>query len=195
MGTSIGTSSPYRSGRIGRTAERPLRSRYVLVALLALGALVAFGTDAFISSAAIDATAKSFTRSAIPGAVTTSLHPGPWNVWLEGPGTIDDVRVTDASNRAIEVRMQGGGTSYTRDGFTAERVASFDIPRGGMSEGVRIEVTGTPGVPESAWAVGPADEFSYVDIARAGTFVVILIDLAVMAAIVVVPIVRRRRRT
>lgn len=175
--------------------DRPLRSRYALVALLVLGALLAFATDAFITSAAIDATAKTFNRSSVPGTITTSLHPGTWNVWLEGPGTVDDVLVTDSSGRAIEVRMQNGGTSYTRDGFTATRVASFEIPRGGMSTGVRIEVIGRAEFPEVAFAVGPADEFRYVDVARYGTIAVIAIDLLAIALIIAVPIIRYRRRS
>lgn len=176
------------------TARRPDRSRYVIVALLVLGGLIAFGTNAFITSAAIDATAKSFARSTIPGTITTDLHPGTWNVWLEGPGTIDDVRVTDRSGATIDVRMGGGGTGYTRDGFTASKVASFEIPRGGMMSGARIAVNGSAEFPEVAFSVGPADEFGYVDIARYGTVVVIAIDLLAIALIVIVPIVRARRR-
>lgn len=184
-------------GSVGgtRTTIRPDRSRYVVVALLVLGALIAFGTSAFITSAAIDATAKSFARSTIPGTVTTDLHPGMWNVWLEGPGAIDEVRVTDATGRTIDTRLGGGGTSYNRDGFTASKVASFEIPRGGLMSAARITVSGRADEPEAAFAVGPADEFRYVDIARYGTVTVIAIDLLAVALIVVVPIVRARRRS
>lgn len=188
--STVPASTPTGGARV----ERPLRSRYVVVVLLVLGALVAFGTNVFIVSGAIDATAKSFARSSIPGTITTDLHPGTWNVWLEGPGTIDTVTVTDASGRAFDVRMGGGGTSYNRSGFTASKVASFEVPRGGMVTKARVTASGTSGTPESAFAVGPADEFGYTDIAKYGSIVVIVIDLVAIALIVAVPIIRHRRR-
>lgn len=172
-----------------------MRSRYALVALLVLGALLSLATDTFITSGAIDATAKTFMRTSLPGTITADLHPGTWNVWLEGPGVIDHVTVVDSSGRAIDVRMGGGGVSYTRDGFTAAEVASFDIPRGGMMSGVRITATGTPDVRETTFAIGPADEFHYVDLAHYGTAAAILIDLLVIGLLIVVPILRYRRRT
>lgn len=173
---------------------RPRPARYLLVALLVLGALVAIASNALLSSAAIDATAKSFARSPLPGTITTDLHPGTWNVWREGGGTVDAVTVVDPSGRTFEVRLGDDGSTYRYNGMESTKVASFDVPRGGQVIDARVTVSGTGEMGDTTVAVGPADEFSYVDRAKYGTIVVVLIDLVVIALIVVAPILWTRRR-
>lgn len=183
--TETGTTAP----------ERPSTARWFLVGLLALAALLAYGSNAYLASSAIDATAKTFDRTRMPGTITTTMHPGPWRVWLEGPGTIDTVEVTDGSGRSIDVSAGDGDTNYRHDGFEAQSVATFTIPRGGLSPDVRVTVTGAGDVPETTFAVGPADEFDYVRLADYGTTLTIALTLLVAAAIAVLPILRSRRRT
>ena len=172
---------------------RPPVERWILVGMLVLAALVSFGANAYLSSAAVDATAGSFARARMPGTITTTMHPGEWKVWLEGPGTVDRVEVVDGQGRSIEVDQHLGDIDYRHDGFEARPVASFTVPRGGLSAGVVVTVTGSADVIETAFAVGPSDEFGYVDLARYGTVLVIGLILLVAATIIVVPILRSRR--
>jgi hypothetical protein len=164
----------------------------VLVAMAVLAALIAYGANAFLTAGAIDATANSFERTRLPGTITT-MHPGEWRVWLEGPGTMDAVEVCDGSGRPIEVRDGDGDTNYNHGGFEARAVASFTIPRGGLSPDVRVTVTGSAETPETSFAVGPADDFDYVRPAYYATVAVIALILLVGAAIAVAPILRNRR--
>ena len=172
---------------------RPPASRWMLVAMSVLAALITYGANAYLSAAAIDATADSFDRARVPGTVVATMHPGEWRVWLEGPGTIDAVQVVDGSGRSIEVGNGDGDANYRHGGFDSRAIASFTIPRGGLSPDVRVTVTGRAETPETSFAVGPADEFSYVRPADYATVLAIALILLVAAAIAVVPILRSRR--
>lgn len=174
--------------------SRPAASRWVLVAMSVLAALVAYGANAYLSAAAIDATANSFDRARLPGTVTATMHPGEWRVWVEGPGTVDAVEVVDGSGRPIEVGDGDGDTTYRHGGFDARAVASFTIPRGGLSPDVRVTVTGSAETPETSFAVGPADDFDYVRPSYYATVLAIALILLVAAAIAVLPILRGRRK-
>lgn len=172
---------------------RPTASRWVLVAMCVLAALIAYGANAYLSSAAIDASAESFTRARLSGTVTVTMRPGEWRVWLEGPGSVDAVQVVDGSGRPIEVRDRNGDTDYRHGGLDARAVASFTIPRGGLSPDVRVTAIGSAETPETMFAVGPADEFGFVRPVYYATVLVIALILLVAAAIAVIPILQGRR--
>lgn len=187
------------TGQQVRTAptsvRRPPASRWVLVAMSVIAALIAYGANALLSTAAIDATADSFDRTRLPGTVTVTMRPGEWRVWLEGPGAVEAVEAVDGSGRPIEVRMGDGDSTYHHGGSESRAVASFTIPRGGLSPDVRVTVTGTVESPETSFAVGPADAFDYVRPADYATILAITLVLLVAAAIAVAPILRSRRFT
>ena len=174
-------------------SRRPPATRWVLVAMSVMAALVAYGANSYLSSAATDATANSFDRARPPATIAATMHPGEWRVWLEGPGTVDAVEIVDGNGRPIEVRDGDGGISYHHDGFESRVVASFTIPRGGLFPDVRVRVTGIAESPETTFAVGPADDFDYVRPARYATILAIGLMLLVGGAVAVAPILRRRR--
>lgn len=172
---------------------RPPALRWVLVAMALLAALIAYGANAYLTSGAVDATANSFDRADLPGTITATMHPGEWRVWLEGPGTVESIDVIDGSGRPIEVRDGDGDTSYRHGGFESIAVASFTIPRGGLSPDVKVTVIGSAETPETSFAIGPADDFDYVRPAYYATVLVIALILFVAAAIAVMPVLRSRR--
>jgi hypothetical protein len=169
----------------------------VLAALLVLVALATFVLWALLVGVAADATADSFERGDVPGEVTTDLHPGTWNLYAEGPVTIQDVTATRKDGRPVQVTEHSPtGADYDRGGSQARLVADFDIPLGGMSGELTVAVTGTtePGA-EGAFAVGAADEFDFLGIQRWAMVALLAVNLTAAVLIGVVPIIRRRRHT
>ena len=179
----------------GTAVVRPLRSRWLLAALLVIVALATAVLWAFLTKAAVDATADAFLRGDVPGELTADLHPGTWNIYAEGPVTIRDLTVTHADGRPVPVTEHPPtGAGYERGGTQANLIAEFDIPIGGMSGELRIAATGTtePGA-EGAFAVGAADEFGVIGFQRWGMVALLAVNLSAAVLVVVMPIVRHRR--
>ena len=196
-------SAPAREERVparpvpGAAVLRPLRSRWLLAALLVLVALATVVMWAFLTKATVDATADSLLRGDVPGGLTADLHPGTWNIYAEGPVTIRDVTVTHADGRPVPVtERRPTGAGYERGGNEANLMAEFDIPVGGMSGELRIAATGTtePGA-EGSFAVGAADEFGVIGFQRWGIVALLTVNLSAAVLVVVVPIIRHRRHS
>lgn len=86
---------------------RPLRSRWLLALALVVVALASAVMWGYLTTVAVDETAKSFARADMPGEVTADLRPGTWNVYAEGPARVDRVTVTDGDGRPVEVTRPG----------------------------------------------------------------------------------------
>ncbi len=180
---------------VGATVLPPLRSRWLLATALVLVALATFVLWAVLARVATDATADSFLRTEVPGELTTDLRPGTWNVYAEGPVTVQEVTVTRDDGRPVKVTEHSPtGAGYDRGGSQADVVAEFDIPLGGMSGELTIAVSGTTERgAEGAFAVGAADEFDFLGIQRWAMVALLAVNLTAAVLIGVVPFVRRRR--
>lgn len=177
------------------TSLPPLRSRWVLSALLVVVALVCVVMWGLLTLWATDATGKAFARADLPGELTTDLHPGVWKVYAEGPAAVDRVTVAYPDGRPVEVdRVDGAGSAYDRGGFTAIPVATFELPLGGEWPDMEISVTGSAEDPDTTFAVGAADELTPMDQQRWGMLALLVVNVGAALAIGVVPLVRRRRQ-
>jgi hypothetical protein len=184
-------------GASDATVLPPLRSRYLLAALLVLVALVTFVLWSFLAMAAIDATADNYLRGDLPGELTSDFHPGTWNVYAEGPVTVTGITVTDAEGTAVTVTTgDGSDMDYDRWGSSATLAGSFDVPRGGMSGEMRIKVTGSAeSGGEATFAVSADDELDYLRLQHWGMVALLAVNLGAAVAIIITPIIRRRRHT
>lgn len=172
----------------------PPKSRWLLAVALVLIALVSVMMWGLLTVRATDATAKGFARSDLPGELTADLHPGVWNVYVEGEATVERVSVSYPDGRRVPVtRTDGGGSTYERQGFSATRVASFTLPLGGERPGMRVRVDGTAETPDVTFAVAAADELTYVEAQRWGLLALVVVNVGAAVAVVAVPILRRRR--
>jgi hypothetical protein len=173
---------------------RPLRSRYLVAALLILVAVVAASMWAMLSIAATDSAGRSFERSDVPGDLTLDLHPGTWNIYLEGPASIDAIKVTDADGTPVAVNTaELDGATYNHGGFRTEQIASFEIPLGGTASQMQIAVTGIAQDPDTTFAVGAADDVGDLGVQTWGMVALLVVNIGAAVAIVITPIVRRRR--
>lgn len=172
----------------------PLRSRYLLAGLLVL---VAFGSIVMWGLLTVWATedlAAGLDRTTVPGQLTSDLHPGGWVLYAEGDVAVEQVHVTRSDGREVPVTLDPDiGTSYEYRGRASEPVASFDLPLGGEWPDVRIDVDGRAADPDSTVALAAADRFDHLGWQRWGMLTLFVVNVGAAVAIVVVPLVRRRR--
>ena len=172
---------------------RPLRSRYLVAALLVLVAVVATSMWAMLSIAATDSAGRSFERSDVPGDLTLDLHPGTWNIYLEGPASVDAIKVTDADGTPVAVNTaELDGATYNRGGFRSQQIASFEVPLGRAAPQMQIAVTGIAQDPDTTFAVGASGDLADLGVQTWGMVALLVVNLGAAVAIVVTPIVRRR---
>ncbi len=177
-----------------RNIPKPLRSRYVLVVLLPLVALVSAVLWSITVYAGATSAAETYARGTIPGQVTVEVHPGTWVVFAEA--TIRDftVRVVTADGTEVPVRyIRGeGGYLYDFHGAQATAVAAFDVPVGVVEQYTVTSVGETD--TQGAFAVGEDSQIGWSRVNMWATAALLLVNTAAAVAIVVVPILRYRRR-
>ena len=178
---------------VGREAPRPLRSRYVLVVLLPLVALLSAVLWSITTYSGASAAAEGYPRGSIPGAVTVDVHPGTWVVYQEAAIRDFTVTVVAPDGTAVPVRYIRGQGGYVYDvhGAQATAVAEFDVPVG---------VTGTYTVtavgqvdPQGSFAVGEDNQIGWATLNGWAIVGLLLVNLGAAAAIALVPLVRYRR--
>lgn len=170
---------------------RPLRSRYVLVVLLPLVALVAVVLWALTADARATASAETYPRSDIPGSITVQPRAGTWFVYAEGATRDFDVEVVAPDGTQVPVRELQAGGVYEIRGTQAEAVASFDVPA--MTDtGYTVRAVGSPD-PQATFAVGDDDLIGWTRLSQVAGLALLLVNAGAAVAIVVVPIARYRR--
>jgi len=179
---------------VGRGAPKPLRSRYVLVVLLPLVALLSAVLWSITTYSGASSAAAGYPRSAIPGDVTVDVHPGTWVVYQEAASRDFTVSVVAPGGTDVPVRyIRGqGGYVYDFQGAQATAVAAFDVPVG---------VTGTYTVtavgqadPQGTFAVGEDNQIGWAAVNGWAIVGLLLVNLGAAAAIALVPLVRYRRQ-
>lgn len=178
---------------VARDAPRPLRSRYLLVVLLPLVALVSAVLWSITVYAGAGSAAESYPRGTVPGRVTVDIHPGTWVVFAEATMRDFTVRVVTADGTEVPVRyIRGeGGYLYDVHGAQATAVAAFDVPVG-VVEQYTVTSVGEPD-GQGSFAVGEDSQITWSRVNGWATVALLLVNLGAAAAIVVVPIVRYRR--
>jgi hypothetical protein len=187
--------SPVAAGALGL---RPLRSRYVIAALLPLVALsAAIGWYGSAWSAGENQYLRMEQRT-LPSVVTL---PGPnepfggpkyW-VYAEGLTTVTGVRVTNTAGQVFPVTMVTKPVTVENyGGLSPKEVAWFDVSNGPRPPlPLRIEITGNGNARVGGYH---ATEFPNAWV-RWGIAALLVVNIGAAVTIIVVPIVRRRRHS
>jgi hypothetical protein len=183
--------------RAAGTDLAPLsRGRYVIAVLLPLVAIMAvigWYLDAWSME---EQKYLNMPQQSLP-AVLTAGHPGMFFVYAEGSTTITDVRVTDDAGTDIPVTMKSVSIE-NYGGLSPKQVARFTVQPRAIPQGpvpvppprtARVEITGSGVV-----RVGEFTGTDFLRWERWGMAALLLINVGSSIAIVVVPIVQRRRR-
>lgn len=175
------------SGR--QTAFKPLRSRYLVAALLVIIGVVAAAGWAGARSSASDSDYFRNAHADVPGVLTVA-HPGAFKIFVEN-GTLTSVQVTDSTGANVPITMNRPPKSMPNyGGFTIKEVARINIPPGSDRPGpVKVAVTGNA----TAFAVGESGNASELGIDVWGILALLVVNLGAAGAIVIVPIIRGRR--
>ncbi len=172
----------------GRPGLRPLRSRYVVAALLALVALVAaLGWNGSVWSVG-DQKYLNMQQTSLPGTVTLQGGGPTYYVYAEGITDVTNVRVTNTAGQVFSVTMRTRQVDNF-GGWSPRQVAVFDVRNGPRPPlPLRVEVTG------SGYArVGGYDATQVVGLERWSIAALLVVNFGAAIAVVLVPIVRRRR--
>ncbi len=179
------------SGSVAASASglRPLRSRYVIAALLPLVAIMAVIGWYLSAWGWREQSYLNMTEHTIPTVVTLDGHPGTY--WIYGQGTteVTGVQVTDANGGVIPVQMLKPSAIENYGGFSPKEVARFDVPIRPPTGPIplRVEVTGSGTI-----RIGEHSP-AFLGWERWGMAALMVVNVGAAVAIIVVPIVRRRR--
>lgn len=175
---------------------RPLRARYVIAVLLPLVALSASIGWYGAAWSAAENQYLGMHQLTLPGVVTL---PGPnepfggpkyW-VYAEGLTTVTGVRVTNTAGQVFPVTMLAKPVAVENyGGLSPQQVAWFDVSNGPRPPvPLRIEVTGG-----GSARVGSDDATEFLNAwERWGIAALLVVNVGASIAIIVVPIIRRRR--
>jgi hypothetical protein len=179
---------------VAREVPKPLRSRYLLVLLLPLVALVSAVLWSITVYAGAGSAAEGYARGTIPGQVSVEVHPGTWVVFEEATTRDFTVRVVAADGTEVPVRYIRGEGGYVYDfhGAQATAVAAFDVPVG-VNEQYTVTSVGEAD-SQGSFAVGDDSQLGWSRVSLWATVALLVVNVGAAAAIVVVPIVRYRRR-
>lgn len=169
---------------------RPLRSRYVVAFLLPAVAIVAVIGWYSAGWSWKEQSYLNMPEHTLPAVVTLDGRPGPY--WIYGEGTTDvtGVRVTDANGRVIPVQMLTPRSIENYGGLSPKEIARFEaVSRLGPTGPVplRVALTGS-----GAIRIGEHNE-AFPGPERWGMVALMVVNVGAAVAIIVVPIVRRRR--
>ena len=189
------TESPVQApSPVARNVPKPLKSRYVLVVLLPLVALLSAVLWSITVYAGAGSAAEAYARGTIPGQVTVDVHPGTWVVFEEASIRDFTVRVVAADGTEVPVRYIRGEGGYVYDvhGAQATAVAAFDVPVGVIEQYTVTSVGEADS--QGSFAVGEDSPITWSRVNGWATVALLLVNVGAAAAIVVVPIVRYRRQ-
>lgn len=176
----------------GPSVRRPLKSRYLIVVLLPLVAVVAGVLWAFAVADAAAAHGESYPRSDIPGTITLEPRVGSYVVYSEGASRDFTVRVLAPDGTQVAVEALQSGSVYEIGGTMADAVASFDVPTM-TSTGYTVEAVGTAD-PQGSFAVGDDDLIGWARANQIAAVSLLVVNVGAAIAIAVVPLVRYRRQ-
>jgi hypothetical protein len=173
---------------------RPLRSRYVIAVLLplvALGAAIGwYGSSWSAGEHQYLDMAQSSLPVVLKAGPGSSISGGPWYVYSEGNSAVTSVRVTDTlTGAAVPVTMKSVSVENF-GGLSPRQVASFKTNPSlrPQPRPLRIEIAGSGYARVGGYDATQAMRWTYWGIA-----VLLVVNVGASIAIIVVPIVRRRR--
>lgn len=175
------------------SGPKPLRSRYLLAALLVIAGVVGAAGWASARSSASDSDYFRNAHAGVPGVLNISAHPGLFKVFVEN-GTLTSVRVTDATGAVIPLTMfEPPKAMPNYGGHTIKEVARFELKPGNKYVGptFKVEATGSA----TAFAVGESGNASEYGNDIWGIIALLVVNIAAAAAIVLAPILRQRHVT
>lgn len=168
---------------------QPLRSRWILVALLPIIGFISMLMWDFASYSAADAFNRAFQRGPVGSTLSVTVHPGTWFVYDEGMGGAT-VRVIDQSGNTVPLGSAFSLSIPLIADTAPVPIASFEVPIGGLQEW-RVE-SNSP-TRDGQIAVGDVNLVAWALPQQIGSQVLFVVLVATAILIAVVPAVRFRR--